>query len=72
MGGTCLESTLKRIHETKPNLSIIITDGCYSDVKYEEWMRPGQHMPQVLWIISKDGVENHPLARLGQTIKIPR
>jgi len=34
MGGTCLESSLKRILETKPNLSIIITDGCYSDVKY--------------------------------------
>lgn len=72
MGGTCLESTLKRIHETKPNLSIIITDGCYSDVKYEEWMKPGQHMPQVLWIISKDGVEDHPLKRLGNTVKIPK
>ena len=72
MGGTCLESSLKRILETKPNLSIIITDGCYSDVKYEQWLKPGQSMPQVLWVISKDGQENHPLARVGQTIKIPK
>jgi hypothetical protein len=35
-------------------------------------MKPGQHMPQVLWIISKDGVEDHPLKRLGNTVKIPK
>lgn len=72
MGGTCLESTIHRIFDTKPNLSIIITDGCYSDVRYEDLLKPGQQMPQVLWIISKDGKEDHPLKRLGNTIKIPK
>jgi predicted metal-dependent peptidase len=72
MGGTCLESSLKRIAESRPDLSIILTDGCYSDVDFESWLKPGQSMPQVLWVISKDGQENHPLARLGQTIKIPK
>ena len=72
MGGTCLESSLKRIADSRPDLSIILTDGCYGDVEYEQWLKPGQSMPQVLWVISKDGQENHPLARLGQTIKIPK
>lgn len=72
MGGTCLESSLKRMFETRPNLSVVLTDGCYSDVEYEQWMKPGQSMPQVLWVISKDGQENHPLVRLGQTVKIPK
>jgi len=72
MGGTCLESSLKKIHETRADLAIIITDGYYGDVNYEEWQRPGQQMPQVLWIISKNGSDNHPLQRLGSTIKVPQ
>ena len=71
MGGTCLKSSLKKIHETSPDLSVIITDGCYSDVDVESWMRPDQKFPQVLWVISSGGQENHPLKRIGDTIKIP-
>lgn len=70
-GGTDLHSTLKQIYETQPDLAIIYTDGCYGDVDFEEWMKPGEHFPQVLWIISRDGTEHHPLTRLGETIKIP-
>lgn len=69
MGGTCLESTLRHIVEARSDLAIIITDGYYGDVNYESWLKPGQKMPQVLWIISSGGTEEHPLKRLGQTVK---
>jgi predicted metal-dependent peptidase len=71
MGGTCLESTLKCILEDKCDLNIIVTDGYYGDVNFESWLKPGQQMPQILWIISKNGTAEHPLKRLGETIKIP-
>lgn len=71
MGGTDLSSSLKRILEAKSDLSIFLTDGYYSDVPVEEWMRPGAKYPQVLFVISKNGSEEHPLKRLGNTVKIP-
>jgi predicted metal-dependent peptidase len=70
-GGTELSATLQDIFTRKGDLSIIITDGCYGDVKVESWMKPGQQFPQVLWIISKGGDENHPLKRIGDTVKVP-
>jgi predicted metal-dependent peptidase len=70
-GGTDLEPVMKLILERKPDLTIILTDGCYSDVQAESWLRPGEKFPQCLWIISKDGTVDHPLKRFGETIKIP-
>lgn len=70
-GGTDPAPALRHIWETKPDLAIILTDGCYGDVDVESWLRPGEHFPQILWIISRDGAEDHPLKRLGETIKIP-
>lgn len=70
-GGTELTSTMKEILKSKPDLTIILTDGCYGDVPVESWMKPGENFPQVLWLISKGGDENHPLKRFGETIKIP-
>jgi predicted metal-dependent peptidase len=70
-GGTDVGPTLEKIFKKQPDLAIILTDGCYCDVKFEEWLKPNEHPPQVLWIISRDGNENHPLRRLGETIKIP-
>jgi predicted metal-dependent peptidase len=70
-GGTELEKTLQDIWTRRGDLSIIITDGCYGDVPVETWMKPGQQFPQVLWIISKGGEEKHPLARIGDTVKVP-
>ena len=70
-GGTDLTQVLKKILETRPDLSVILTDGCYGDVPVESWMRPGEIFPQVLWIISKDGQVTHPIARFGETVKIP-
>lgn len=70
-GGTDLTPVMKRILDQKPDLSVILTDGCYGDVRCEEWMKPGEKFPQVLFVISKDGTTQHPLARFGETVKIP-
>lgn len=70
-GGTDMEPTLRHIKEKDPDLAIVLTDGCYCDVDVESWLRPGENFPQVLFIISRDGMEDHPLKRLGETIKIP-
>ena len=70
-GGTDLTEVMQEILRRKPDLAIVLTDGCYGDVNVEQWMRPGDKFPQTLFIISKDGSEDHPLKRLGETIKIP-
>jgi predicted metal-dependent peptidase len=70
-GGTDLTESLKEILRRKPDLAIFITDGCYGNVDVEQWMRPGEKFPQVLFIISKGGTADHPLKRLGETVKIP-
>jgi predicted metal-dependent peptidase len=71
-GGTTVESALRQIYESKPDLSIVLTDGCFEQVDVESWLQPGEHFPQILWIISKEGMEEHPMIRLGETIKIPK
>ncbi len=71
-GGTDPGPVLEYIMKNKPDLSIILTDGCYSDVDFESMLPPNTLPPQVLWIISPDGMEEHPLVRLGETIKIPK
>ena len=71
-GGTDVTDALKKIYESKPDLAVILTDGCFWDVDVESWMKPGENFPQIIWIISKDGQESHPLTRLGETIKIPQ
>lgn len=70
-GGTELTDTLKDIFQRRGDLSIIITDGCYDNVQVESWMKPGEQFPQVLWIISSGGTEDHPLKRIGATVKVP-
>jgi len=70
-GGTCLEESLRIIAETRPDLTIILTDGYYSDVDVEAWLPNGVNFPHCLFIISRDGTQDHPLKRLGYTIKIP-
>jgi predicted metal-dependent peptidase len=70
-GGTDLEPVLQHIADAQPDLAIIYTDGCYWDVEYERMTKFGVPFPQVLFIISKDGNADHPLRRLGETVKIP-
>jgi predicted metal-dependent peptidase len=70
-GGTDLESSLKAIYENNSDLSIFVTDGYYSDVDVEKWTKGNEKFPQCLFIISKGGSEEHPLKRLGDTVKVP-
>jgi len=70
-GGTDLTDSVQRIVNTKPDLAVIITDGCYGDVEFEKMLRPNQQMPQVVFIISRQGQKDHPLQRLGYTVKVP-
>lgn len=70
-GGTELTPVMEDILRKQADLSIIITDGCYGDVAVDQRMRPGQKYPQTLFIISKGGMEEHPLKRYGETVKVP-
>lgn len=70
-GGTDLTPVMQEILRRKDDLSVVITDGCYGDVPVESWLKPGEKFPQTLFIISKDGMAEHPLRRLGETVKIP-
>ena len=70
-GGTCLSDSLKDVFERRPDLAVFVTDGYYGDVRVEEWMKGNDKFSQCLFIISRGGTEDHPLKRLGKTIKIP-
>ena len=70
-GGTDLTPVMAEILKRKPDLSVVITDGCYGDVPVESWMKPGEKFPTTLFIISKSGTADHPLKRLGSTVQIP-
>ena len=70
-GGTDLTPVMQDILKSRNDLSIVVTDGCYSDVPVESWMKPGEKFPTTLFIISKGGTKEHPLKRLGETVQIP-
>lgn len=71
-GGTDLECVIENIIKTKPDLSVILTDGYYDNVRYESMLKYGDKMPPIVFIITKEGTVDHPLKRLGTTIKIPK
>lgn len=62
-GGTTVSSALEDVRLTRPNLSIIFTDGYFehSDVKFTG---------ELVWIISDGGNVDHPMKHVGKTIKI--
>lgn len=61
--GTNVECVLQHIKKTKPNLSIVFTDGGFD----ESSILPTS---ETLWIISEAGNENHPMAHVGKTIRL--
>jgi len=71
-GGTELTPVMQRIAKTSPDLSIILTDGYYDNVPFESMVKVGFKFPTTCFVITKQGDENHPLKRLGTTIKIPK
>lgn len=64
-GGTDVTCALEAIIKNKSDLSIILTDGCYSysDVKPTS---------EIVWIISENGSKNHPLQHVGKTIPLEK
>lgn len=73
MGGTCLENSLENILKKRPDLSLILTDGYYSDIDESRWLKPGQRFPQTVFIIEKQGTAEHPFANRewSTTVKVP-
>ncbi len=70
-GGTCLQKSFEDIAKRRPDLAIFVTDGCYGNVEFEKLVPPGTKFPSTLFIISRQGTVDHPMKRLGTTIKIP-
>lgn len=63
-GGTDLTSSFKDMIKRKPDLVIILTDGYWSapNVDYSK-------MPEIVFVISKGGTEDHPLKATGRTVR---
>ena len=66
-GGTDIEPVVRDIFVCRPKMSVVITDGFYSNVGFERW--GFARIPRILWLITKDGNVHHPLSRLGKTIR---
>jgi hypothetical protein len=62
--GTDLEVVFKDIYSNNYDLSIILTDGYYDKIS----MPPNKNK-RVVFIISKEGKADHPLAEYGITVK---
>lgn len=60
-GGTDLTEVMEDIKKNKPDLSIILTDGYYSDVNI-------QLKEQIVWVIGENLNTDHPLKRFGKTV----
>jgi predicted metal-dependent peptidase len=73
MGGTCLENSMKNILKANPDLTLLLTDGCYPNIDVESWLKPGSRFPQCLFVIERQGILEHPFfTRSWQnTVKIP-
>lgn len=62
-GGTDLTEVMEFINKNKPNLALILTDGCYCDVSLKEIKGC-----EVIFIIRDNNNLDHPLKRFGKTI----
>jgi predicted metal-dependent peptidase len=62
-GGTDLSCVFDSINQTRPNLSVILTDGYYG-------VETKDPKSEVIWIISANGTIDHPKKNLGKTIKL--
>lgn len=62
-GGTDLDCVFTSIKQCNPNLSIILTDGYYDSSSIPV-------TNEVVFIISKGGNQNHPMAHIGKTVML--
>ncbi len=72
-GGTDLTESLSLVAKKRPDLTIFITDGYYSDVDTESMVNKGEMFPKTVFIISKQGTEEHPFKNRdwARTVKVP-
>ena len=72
-GCTCLESSLRVIAKSRPDLAIFITDGYYSHVDTKAMVGQNGKFPNTVFIISQGGTEDHPFKNepWAKTVKIP-
>lgn len=72
-GGTELTDSFKNIAKYRPDLSIILTDGYFSDIDETKFVGKNGQFPNVVFIISKEGTVNHPFKdrKWARTVKIP-
>ncbi len=63
-GGTDIKDVMEDIKKTKPNLAIILTDGYFDEYSIK------METQDVIWVISENGNPNHPMEKLGKTIKL--
>ena len=78
-GGTCLQQSMTVIAKKRPDLSIFLTDGYFGDVNVEDMVGRNNKFPQCIFIISKDGTQDHPFNKKGEknerewsrTVQIP-
>jgi len=62
-GGTDITEVVEHINKHKPDLSIILTDGYFSEsVKFQQ--------NNIIWVISEDNGTSHPYKDVGKTITL--
>jgi predicted metal-dependent peptidase len=63
-GGTDLTEAFSKVIKSKPDLVIVLTDGYWSmpEVNLKK-------IPQSVFVISKDGTVDHPMKKMGKTVK---
>lgn len=73
-GGTCLQDSFRLIAKDRPDLSIVLTDGYYSNIDEKKLVGPNGQFPNVVFIISKDGTTDHPFKdrKWAKTVQIPK
>jgi predicted metal-dependent peptidase len=66
VGGTDLIGVFEYIKKRKPNLAVILTDGCYSRPNFNYNSIKDTN---IVFIITKNGQIEHPLKDIGLTVK---
>jgi predicted metal-dependent peptidase len=63
-GGTDLTDSFTKVTKSKPDLVIVLTDG--------QWSMPQvdvKKLPELVFVISKEGTVDHPMKKIGRTVK---
>jgi len=64
-GGTDPNCVLETVEKLQPDLTVVLTDGYYGEANRKYHLNNN-----ILWIISKQGQVDHPLKKVGKTVKM--